>query len=88
MAVARSMHILIVDDSKVARQVLAALLRSEGFVVSEATTALEAREAIARSRADEVDLILLDLHLPDGTGIEVCSFIKRQGAWKTFPSFS
>lgn len=60
--------ILIVDDEPHVRQFLRLSLKAEGFQVCEAATALE---AIARVQADQPDLIILDLGLPDMDGHEV-----------------
>ena len=65
--------ILIVEDEASFSEALAFLLGKEGFVVDTATTGTEALEKFARS---EFDLILLDLMLPEISGIEVCRTIR------------
>ena len=65
--------ILIVDDEASARHALAALLRREGFEVSEAGDGPAALAECARSRPD---LILLDILMPGMDGFEVCRRIK------------
>lgn len=64
------MDIVIVDDSRLARRELAEMLRghSEQQVVGEAATCAEAVALIDRL---EPDLLLLDIHLPDGSGFDV-----------------
>jgi DNA-binding response OmpR family regulator len=57
--------ILIVDDEPAIRESLAFALEREGFGIEEAGTLRE-----ARSRAAGADLLLLDLVLPDGNGLE------------------
>jgi DNA-binding response OmpR family regulator len=57
--------ILIVDDEPAIRESLAFALQREGFVIAEAGTLKE-----ARARAPAADLLLLDLVLPDGNGLE------------------
>jgi DNA-binding response OmpR family regulator len=57
--------ILIVDDEPAIRESLAFALQREGFAIAEAGTLKE-----ARARAAAADLILLDLVLPDGNGLE------------------
>ena len=56
--------ILLVDDEPAIRESLAFALRRDGFEVEEATTLRE-----ARNRADSADLVILDLVLPDGSGL-------------------
>jgi two-component system response regulator DevR len=71
----RPMRVLVVDDHEVVRQGLVALLdRRSGFeVVAQAGTVAEAIEAAARF---EPDLVIMDVRLPDGTGIEACREIR------------
>jgi DNA-binding response OmpR family regulator len=57
--------ILIVDDEPAIRESLAFALQREGFAIAEAGTLKE-----AKARAAAADLILLDLVLPDGNGLE------------------
>src|SRR5206468_819722 len=58
-------RILIVDDEPAIRESLAFALRRDGFEVSQAATLRE-----ARSLSDSSDLVVLDLVLPDGNGLE------------------
>ncbi len=69
--------LLIVDDHEVVRQGLVALLdRRTGFqVVGEAGTAAEAVEQARRFRPD---LVVMDVRLPDGSGIEACRDIRSE----------
>ena len=57
--------VLIVDDEPAIRESLAFALQREGFAIAEAGTLKE-----ARAHAAAADLILLDLVLPDGNGLE------------------
>ena len=72
---AAPLRILIVDDHEVVRRGLAAVVsRREDFqVVGEAGTAAE---AVKLARKLEVDVVVLDVRLPDGTGIEACRAIR------------
>ena len=60
--------ILVVEDETTLRETLADALEVEGFRV---IAAADGREALDRFRADRPDLILLDLMLPELSGIEV-----------------
>jgi two-component system response regulator DevR len=69
--------LLVVDDHEVVRQGLVALLdRRAGFqVVAEAGTAADAIEQARRFRPD---LVVMDIRLPDGSGIEACREIRSE----------
>ena len=68
-------RILIADDDEAARYVKSRLLRREGYAVSEASLG---RDALALAAAEEPHLTLLDVKLPDSSGIEVCREIKSR----------
>jgi two-component system response regulator RegX3 len=67
--------ILIVEDEASFSEALAFLLSKEGFLI---TTAATGTEALAKFESDEFDLILLDLMIPEISGIEVCRAIRTQ----------
>ncbi len=67
--------ILIVEDEPTLRETLADALESDGFRV---LAAANGREALATFRAERPDLILLDLMLPELSGIEVCRIIRAE----------
>ena len=71
------LSLLIVDDHEVVRQGLAALLgrRPEFQVVAEAGTVAE---AVAAARKFRPDLVVMDVRLPDGSGIEACREIRAE----------
>ena len=69
------MRILIVDDEPVLQDVLSTLLRREGFEVVQALTAAD---ALRLAEEQEVDLVLLDLMLPDRPGMEVLKELKHR----------
>jgi two-component system response regulator DevR len=71
----RPLRLLVVDDHEVVRGGLIALLdRRAGFeVVAQAGSVAEAIDAAARF---EPDLVIMDVRLPDGTGIEACREIR------------
>ncbi len=76
-AVERPLTLLVVDDHEVVREGLSSLLdRRPGFqVVAQAGTVAEAVDAARRFRPD---LIVMDVRLPDGSGIEACRDIRSE----------
>ena len=67
--------ILVVDDEPTLRETLVDALEADGFRV---VSAADGREALLRFRADKPDLILLDLMLPELSGVEVCRIIRAE----------
>ncbi|MET8906278.1 SpoIIE family protein phosphatase [Micromonospora sp. NPDC004551] len=65
--------VLVVDDSSPKRYLLVSWLTRAGFVTLEAQNGAE---ALDRVRKDKVDLVVLDVRLPDMSGFEVCELIK------------
>jgi two-component system, NtrC family, response regulator HydG len=59
---------LIVDDDLELLQVLTEFVKREGFAVTGASTLSQAREEIA---ANPPDILLVDIHLPDGSGLDL-----------------
>ncbi|HEY8150658.1 MAG TPA: sigma-54 dependent transcriptional regulator [Vicinamibacteria bacterium] len=59
---------LIVDDDAEIAKVLTELVEREGFAVTCASTLAQAREAIATTVPD---IVLVDIHLPDGSGLDL-----------------
>lgn len=64
-----SPRILVVDDDAEIRSLLARYLGGQGFRVA---TAQDRRECLASVADARPDLIVLDVMLPDGTGLEIC----------------
>ncbi|GIJ08358.1 SpoIIE family protein phosphatase [Micromonospora andamanensis] len=65
--------VLVVDDSRTKRYLLVNWLTRAGFIVLEAETG---GEALSRVGVDPIDLVVLDVRLPDLSGFEVCERIK------------
>jgi DNA-binding response OmpR family regulator len=70
------MRILVVDDHDEVRSLLRRALGRDGHVVRAAASLAAAREALG---AREVDLVVLDLGLPDGHGLDLCREIRLAG---------
>lgn len=72
---ARSIRLFLLDDHELVRRGLRSLLEAEEDieVVGEASSA---EEAIARVPGSQPDVAVLDVRLPDGTGVEVCREIR------------
>ena len=69
-----SKRILIVEDELDLRSTLEFKFKSEGYTVNAVSKGKDALEAIARKKPD---LILLDLMLPDMSGLDICKKIKN-----------
>ena len=69
-------RILLCDDHEVVREGLRGLIsRQEGMsVVGEASTVAEVVEAAARTKPD---VVIMDVRLPDGSGVEACRTIRE-----------
>jgi CheY-like chemotaxis protein len=74
---ARSITVLNVDDHEASLFARSAILRREGWHVLEAQTGRAALDAVRHHRPD---VVLLDVHLPDINGLEVCRQIKSDPA--------
>jgi two-component system KDP operon response regulator KdpE len=72
-------HVLVVDDEPQIVRGLRVILRDAGYQVQAATTKQEALDAVA---AHPPDAVVLDLVLPDGSGVDVCSEIRN---WSGLP---
>ena len=73
----RPLRLLVVDDHEVVRQGLIAFLdrRGQFEVVAEAGTCAE---AISQARRFVPDLVLMDVRLPDASGIEACRMVRDE----------
>lgn len=76
-------HILIVDDSPTIRRMVRASLSS--LASPEFVEAGSGLEAIERLTLTPVQLIVLDLNMPDMHGLEVLTFLRSQQKYRTLP---
>lgn len=70
-------RVLLVDDETRLRRILARYLRARGHAVTEAGTAADALAALA---VQQVDVLLLDINLPDDTGWHVLRRVQARVA--------
>jgi CheY-like chemotaxis protein len=75
-------RILVVDDLEASRYITASWLRRSGHLVTEAVTG---GQALAVLGEQDFDLVMLDVHLPDMSGFEVCEVIKADPATAALP---
>lgn len=67
--------ILLIEDDRTLSQGIVFLLTSEGYEVS---TAHDFKQGLKSALDGEIDLILLDVNLPDGSGYDICRQVKRK----------
>ncbi|HIL30479.1 MAG TPA: response regulator transcription factor, partial [Dehalococcoidia bacterium] len=79
MAANEKLKILIVDDHDIVRKGLAMLVsrQKDLTVVAEAGTVAE---AVEKARETVPDVVVMDIRLPDGTGIEACREIRDENS--------
>lgn len=76
-------EVLVVDDSKVMREMIAACLRPDPSL--SITHAASGLEAIERLSLKTFDVVVLDLNMPDIGGLEVVEFVRSQDKLRTLP---
>lgn len=67
--------VLIIDDEEKLRNLIARILKLEGYSITEAGSLGNARKSM---KADEPDVVLCDVKLPDGSGVDFVSELKRE----------
>ncbi len=78
-----SKHILIVDDSKTVRNLVAFIMKKEGFRVTTAENGLDGLEKLYA--ADPVDLIICDINMPVMDGLTFIKNLREQDQYKDLP---
>lgn len=76
-------HILIVDDSKTVRNLVAFIMKKEGFKVTTAEDGLDGLEKLYS--ASEVDLIVSDVNMPRMDGLTFIKTVREQEAYRDIP---
>ncbi len=75
-------ELLIVDDNPENLRVLSSMLKQEGYSVRAAKNA---KQALASIDSSEPDLMLLDVHMPEMDGFELCQQIKARSEFHNLP---
>ncbi|MDR0239225.1 MAG: response regulator [Deltaproteobacteria bacterium] len=78
-----SKHIMIVDDSKTIRNLLAFVVKAEGFRVTTAEDGLDALEKLYSM--ETVDLIVSDVNMPRMDGFTFIKTLREQDGYKDVP---
>jgi len=76
-------HILIVDDSKTVRNLVAFIMKKEGFKVTTAEDGLDGLEKLYS--LDKVDLIISDVNMPRMDGFTYIKTVREQDTYKDIP---
>ncbi len=76
-------RVLVVDDEKNIRRTLRMVLEGPGYQVSEAATG---EEALRLLDEEDIELIILDIRLPEMSGIEVLEQIRKRPGFERLPA--
>ena len=76
-------HILIVDDSKTVRNLVAFTMKKVGFTVTAAEDGLDGLEKLYA--AEKVDLIISDVNMPRMDGLTFIKTVREQAAYRDVP---
>jgi twitching motility two-component system response regulator PilH len=74
--------ILVVDDTKSIREIVAFMLRGKGYEIVESGDGVDAGE---KARSLGPDLIVLDAMLPRKTGFDLCAELKQDERFRSIP---
>jgi diguanylate cyclase (GGDEF)-like protein/PAS domain S-box-containing protein len=80
--VSRQASVLVVDDNDLSREMLARRLERSGF---RAVLAADGREALRRVAEAPIDLVMLDIEMPDVNGFEVLRLLRQQYSQAELP---
>ena len=78
MKTGKPARILVVEDDDIVRDLIAAILRTNGYDVVEA---MDGMSGLVAAKSEQPDLAVLDLHLPDFTGVELAGMIQPEVAF-------
>lgn len=74
--------VLLIDDNEFIRDLVVTKLTEAGYTVATARDVASGQAAIAASKPD---LLLLDVELPDGNGLELLELLRSQAVTRTLP---
>ncbi|MEJ5243760.1 MAG: response regulator [Desulfomicrobiaceae bacterium] len=77
-------HILIVDDSKTVRNLVAFILKKEGFKVTAAEDGIDGLEKLYSAK-QPVDLLISDINMPRMDGFTFIRTVREQEAYRDLP---
>lgn len=75
-------RILVVEDNDLNRKLFCDLLKANGFVVEPVA---DGREAIERARQFVPNLIIMDIQMPEVSGLDLIEVIKADGILRSIP---
>jgi two-component system chemotaxis response regulator CheY len=79
----RKLHILVADDHSLTRSLVRAILRGAGFEeIVHAETGVQAVQIITNQ---QIDLVICDWNMPEGTGLEVLRTLRADERFKKLP---
>lgn len=73
------MKVLVVDDSRVMRQIVIRTLRQAGYGDLDVVEAADGREALATVAAQRPDLVLSDWNMPHLSGVDLLAALRASG---------
>ncbi len=75
-------HILIVEDSNTARNLIGFVLKNEGFMVTAASDGIEGLEKLYTG---EFDLVITDINMPKMDGYKFIESVRQQEVYRDLP---
>jgi signal transduction histidine kinase/CheY-like chemotaxis protein len=81
-------RVLVVDDSTINTEILASQLEAWGFVVTTASSAMEAQSHLNAMQAANTlpKIIVLDWHMPEQNGVDWLLGVRRRNEWRSIPA--
>jgi two-component system chemotaxis response regulator CheY len=77
--------VLVVDDSSSIRAIIKKIIKVSGFDVAEFLDACDGREALSIMAANQVDLVLTDINMPNMNGLDLIARIKENERLASVP---
>jgi two-component system chemotaxis response regulator CheY len=78
-------RVLVVDDSSSIRAIIKKIIKVSGFDVAEFLDACDGREALSIMAANQVDLVLTDINMPNMNGLDLIARIKENERLASVP---